>query len=223
MRSTDFITENKAPEQILQDQDMEAAVNLCVSRKRRWPAAEEFIIQDFVQAITYNNEVVAPQAWPEFQQAIMRVKAQFVSTFAESVGDARLGLYKDLLNNIQMANGVCRNIVNNVGNELATKIISDLQTVPTELSEYLFAAMMDFPQEDFSYVSSALDESQELSRWTDETSIMKTMMSYLEDEEYEDDSIGAVIAIESGFSQLLTDHGVRLADSIYREQNRAST
>jgi hypothetical protein len=79
MRSTEFVNENfemPSPEKILQDQDAHNAVELCIKRKRRWPAAEEFIATSAEHGYGWDAYryalMVVRDRWPEAEPYIMQ-------------------------------------------------------------------------------------------------------------------------------------------------------
>jgi hypothetical protein len=79
------LTENITPEQVLQDQDAMLAVGICIARKRRWPAAEEFIINDAKAADKYCHSVMGGN-WPEYQDKMRQVSAEIDQLYKSQVG-----------------------------------------------------------------------------------------------------------------------------------------
>jgi hypothetical protein len=84
MRAHELTESGQPPEHILQNQDAMAAADLAITRGRRWPAAEEFIIQNFAQAWRYNWYVMNDQ-WTEFHTLVSESVASFDEYYQSKV------------------------------------------------------------------------------------------------------------------------------------------
>jgi hypothetical protein len=77
MRANEIIIENETPEKILQDRDAHAAVDLATDRGRRWPAAEEFILENPDAFTIYAKNVIGGR-WPEAEAQLESCKERYL-------------------------------------------------------------------------------------------------------------------------------------------------